>query len=158
MTAQTPERLIYQGETLTLCNEPLGQLHQLLANKSWHFYPADESLRRGYVGTWSIEGDRLYLVKFFARVRQRPIFKSIALEDLFPDYPNGVFAHWFTGELRCPLSGFLNFEDGGFGNASEEDLFLHVNRGVVVGARRVGKVVPTHGVREGAMSTSTSDA
>ena len=130
MTAQTPERLLYQGETLTLCSEPLGHFMEMLA-MPWKFYAFNTSLWRGYVGTWRIEGERLYLTKLQGWVKESEQVKEVGLEALFPGYPDGVFAHWFTGELRCPRGGLLKYVHGGYGSTYEEDLLLQLQRGVL---------------------------
>ena len=48
-----------------------------------------------------------------------------------------VFAHWFTGELRCPSGALLHYVHGGYGSTYESDLFLRVQRGVVLEERTV---------------------
>jgi hypothetical protein len=59
------------------------------------------------------------------------------MEKLFPGYLNGVFAHWYTGELRCPRGALLKYVHGGFHSVYEEDLFLRVQRGVLIDERIV---------------------
>jgi hypothetical protein len=95
------------------------------------------ALWRGYVGTWSIENDRLYLVKLSGNVVTDGQEHAVGLKALFPDYPDGVFAHWFTGELRCPSGALLNYVHGGYGSTYERDLFFRVQRGVVLEERLV---------------------
>ena len=60
MTAQATETMLYEGEELRLCNEPL---EHFLHNQQppVKFMSAHTALWRGYIGTWSIEGERLYL-------------------------------------------------------------------------------------------------
>jgi hypothetical protein len=138
MTAQFSEHLIYQGKELTLCSEPLGPFLQF-SGSTVKFDARCTALWRGYVGTWSIENDRLYLVKLCAYVDDAVNCEVLefGLEILFPDYPDGVFAHWFTGELRCPSGALLNYVHGGFGSTYERDLFFRVQRGVVLEERTV---------------------
>ena len=52
-------------------------------------------------------------------------------EALFPGYPQGVFAHWFSGELRCPSGALLHYVHGSYASSYERDLFIEVRRGVV---------------------------
>ena len=59
------------------------------------------------------------------------------MERVFPEYPNGLFAHWFTGELRCPQGALVKYVHGGFGSVYEKDLFFKVKKGVVVDRRVV---------------------
>lgn len=136
MTAQCSENLIYQGKELRLCAEPLRPFLEFSAS-TVKFHADCTALWRGYIGTWSIEHDRLYLVALKGSVLTDNVLREVGLDALFPDYPDGVFAHWFTGELRCPSGALLNYVHGGFGSTYEKDLFLRVQRGVVLEERIV---------------------
>ena len=127
MTAQAAEKLIYKGEQFSLCNEPLGSFIQ--SNRlPFKFEVTSTALWRGYIGTWTIEQERLYLIA---------IQGSIGMEKLFPGFAHGVFAHWYTGTLRCPQGALLKYVHGGFGSVYEEDLFLDVSKGVMANERLV---------------------
>jgi len=145
MTAQASEKLIYKGETLSLCSQPLGHFLEMAAIP-WRFVAPSTALWRGYVGTWCVEGDRLYLAKLGGWVKEHELAdrKQVGLDALFPDYPDGVFAHWFTGELRCPRGALVEYVHGGFLSTYEEDLFLRVQRGIVLDERviRNGIAIP----------------
>ena len=136
MTAQFSEKLIYQGKELTLCAEPLGPFLESAAS-ALKFHAPNTALWRGYVGTWRIECDRLYLIKLDGHMETDNGVCEVGLDALFPDYPDGVFAHWFTGELRCPSGALLRYVHGGYGSTYEQDLFLRVQRGVVIEERAV---------------------
>ena len=136
MTAQFSEHLLYQGQELTLCAEPLGPLLQF-SGTTLKFEATCTALWRGYVGTWSIDNDRLYLAKLSGNVVTDGQEHEVGLEALFPDYTDGVFAHWFTGVLRCPSGALLNYVHGGYASTYEKDLFLRVQRGVVLEERIV---------------------
>jgi len=56
---------------------------------------------------------------------------------LFPDYPDGVFAHWYTGELRCPGGQRLQISGRLHSVLTEFDVFIAVNKGVVTKERVV---------------------
>lgn len=83
--------------------------------------------------------------------------REVGLGHLFPEYPDGVFAHWYTGELRCPRGALLKYAHGGFLSVYEEDRFFLVQRGVAIGERVVqnGTAKPgaVHGYAIGAMTT-----
>lgn len=146
MTAQFSERLIYQGKELMLCSEPLGPFLEFSASTLKFQYP-HTALWRGYVGTWRIENDRLYLIKLDGWVFADNVTREVGLDALFPDYPDGVFAHWFAGELRCPIGAMLRYVHGGYGSTYENDLFIRVKQGVVLSERVVvnGKADPSQG-------------
>ena len=137
MTAQASEKLVYHGETLALCTTPLGPLVENNA-LPFKFSAPSSALWRGYVGTWVIEKERLYLQKLEGRIlNAKGEMQAVGLEALFPDYPDGVFAHWFSGSLRCPMGALLTYFHGGFASTYEQDLFIDVHQGVVTTERVV---------------------
>ena len=134
MTAQYTERLLLRGEKLSLCTEPLAPYLESGANQIT-FDANTSACWRGYQGTWAIESDRLYLVKLQGGSVTNEGWVERSLADLFPQYPDGVFAHWYTGELRCSKGQLLNYVHGGYASQYEQDLFIDVVRGVVVSKR-----------------------
>ena len=136
MTAQAAEILLYEGEELSLCNEPLELYIEKMPMKV-RFMAPNTALWRGYVGTWAIEADRLYLKSIDATIEGEKGYEEIGMGRVFPEYPNGLFAHWFTGELRCPQGALLKYVHGGFGSVYEKDLFFKLKKGVVVDRRVV---------------------
>lgn len=148
MTAQMTERLIHNGETLSLCDQPLSNYLQTI-RKDFKFEAPSTALWRGYIGTWSIEDGRLYLVKLHGFVSRADEREEVELKDLFPNYPDGVFAHWYTGELRCPKGGLLNYVHGGYASTYEQDLFITVDKGVVVSERVVDNGKAEEGAPQG---------
>ena len=157
MTAQVSEKLIYKGETLQLCSVPLSGYLSAVGSEE-KFSAPHTALWRGYVGTWTIEDGHLYLVKLVGYVNQG---SEVGLSHLFPDYPDGVFAHWFTGELRCPMVEMLRYVHAGFASTCEQDLFIQVDKGVVVSERIVSNGVGTgkssSGYSVGALTTIGSE-
>ena len=136
MTAQYTERLLLRGEKLSLCTEPLAPYLESGANQIT-FDANTSACWRGYQGTWAIESDRLYLVKLQGGSVTNEGWVERSLADLFPQYPDGVFAHWYTGELRCSKGQLLNYVHGGYASQYEQDLSIEVVRGVVVSERLV---------------------
>jgi hypothetical protein len=141
MTAQISERLVYRGETHAMCAEPLAQYFRL-AGENPGFQPSSTMLWRGYIGTWEIRDDRLYLIGLDAKLRDG---SPASLETVFPGFPERVFAHWFNGQLRLPRGELLKYVHMGWGSQYEEDLFLEVSRGIVTGSwtRRNGVALPS---------------
>ena len=136
MTAQVSEVLLYEGEELSLCNEPLELYIEKIPMKV-RFEAPHTALWRGYVGTWAIEADRLYLKSIDATIQGESGYEEIGMDRVFPDHPEGLFAHWFTGELRCPQGALIKYVHGGFGSVYEKDLFFKVKKGVVIDRRVV---------------------
>ena len=129
MTAQVAERLIYGDKEIPLFTNPLSLY---LKQTGISFESPHTANWRGYVGTWQIiESDgveRLYLVKLSAHKTYEEI---IGLSDVFPGYDK-VFAHWFTGDLRCPQGAQLKYRHMGYGSIYEYDLLMEFKQGVLV--------------------------
>ena len=133
MTAQTRERLTYQGESLGMCTSPLGDFFSFCDN--WpRFAQTDTSLWRNFVGTWEIVNDRLYLIGLEATMMDGA---AATLATVFPNFPDRAFAHWYTGALRVPRGELINYVHSGFRSKYEEDLFLDIADGVLTGTRLV---------------------
>ncbi len=156
MTAQFSEQLHYKGEELSLCSEPLGY-YLKTDRQDFELEAPSTALWRGYVGTWTIENKHLYLVKLLGYKATPAGTVEIDLGDLFPDFPDGVFAHWYTGELRCPMGGLLEYVHGGYASTYEKDLFLRFEKGILISERIVDNGVAdpnsTKGYRVGASLT-----
>ena len=70
---------------MTLCTNPLEPYLKSGANPL-RFQASGTSLWRGYVGTWAIENQRLYLVSLQGYVGNMDEVKEVGLEALFPGY------------------------------------------------------------------------
>lgn len=121
MTAQIDEIMLYVGHEGCIEERPLEPYLEATGQSSLfrNDWPA---LRRGYYGTWEIVQQRLYLVNLHGSLREVP--GSVSLATLFLDYPNRVFAHWYSGELRFRLNFHLDL--------LERDVWARIERGVVV--------------------------
>ncbi len=133
MTAQVSETLIYNGKQLMMFTTPLDLY--LKANRL-SFVSPHTACWRGYEGTWEIKGsesnERLYLVA----LRAYRSYEDISgLEDIFPGFPDGVFAHWFSGQIRLPQGNLLKYIHGGYASTYEYDLFLEIRKGIVMNKR-----------------------
>jgi hypothetical protein len=131
MTAQFSEILRYKGEEVTLFTNPLEPYFSKNGIKP-PFISPHTALWRGYVGTWEIKEERLYLVNLECYL---PDNKKGALSTLFPDYPGRVFAHWYSGTLRIPKGERLKYVHGGYGSIYEKDHFIDIYKGVVTESR-----------------------
>jgi hypothetical protein len=56
MTAQTPEKLTYNGEQYAMCTEPLSEF-VAVGGKLPEFVWPDTACWRGYIGEWEITAD-----------------------------------------------------------------------------------------------------
>ena len=131
MTAQVSERLIYGGKEIPIFSNPLSTYIRQTGIK---FESPTTANWRGYVGTWEIKGtpeigERLYLVEIKAHKTYEEI---LGLKDLFPNSPNGVFAHWYSGTLRCPQGNRVKYVHMGYASKYEYELFMEFQQGVLV--------------------------
>lgn len=128
MTAQMRERLIYQGREVSMCTEPLNDYFALSGERPGFSAP-HTALWRGYIGTWKILDDRLYLIELAGQLENGA---EATLATLFPDYPDRVFAHWYSGTLRVPEGKITEYVHAGYGSNYERDRFIKIEKGIVV--------------------------
>lgn len=127
MTAQIAEILCYDGHEVSMCTEPLDDYFSL-AGTAPEFQIKTTALWRGYVGTWEIRNDRLYLIGLSGTLKDG---SEVNVATLFPDYPDRVYAHWYSGILRVPQGKLLEYVHGGYASSYEKDLMINIDRGVV---------------------------
>ena len=110
-----------------MCTNPLSDFFAMGG-----FYPGFESnstaLRRGYVGRWEIVEGRLYLVGLRGTLEDGT---EASVATIFPEFPDRVFAHWYSGTIRIPQGKRLKYVHSGYGSTFEQDLLIDVERGVV---------------------------
>ena len=128
MTAQIAERLRYQGEDVAMYTNPLDNFFAMGGVKP-RFELTSTALWRGYVGTWEIVDDRLYLIELNGRLVGGA---DASLATFFPDFPDRVFANWYSGTIRIPQGKQLKYVHMGYDSAFERDLYFELERGVVV--------------------------
>jgi len=153
MTAQIGEKLIYEGRQVSMCSEPLNQFFAL-GGACPEFEFTCTALWRGYVGTWEIINDRLYLIGLTGTLKDG---SEATLETVFQGYPDRVFAHWYSGTLRIPEGRQIEYVHMGYGSTYERDRFLKFEKGILVGCRvrengTAGDSNSTEGYGVGAMT------
>ena len=130
MTAQFGEKLHYEGRVVSMCTNPLGD-YFALGGAQPDFDCNCTALWRGYVGTWDIKDGRLYLIGLSGSLKDGT---DADLASVFPEFPDRVFAHWYSGTLRIPEGRMLEYVHMGYASKYENDLMIHMEKGVVVGA------------------------
>lgn len=116
-TVQEPDLVWYKGKLLIINNKdgfeidglsyPLSSC-QLKMNWSGNNSGSNTANFRGYIATWEIRNDSLFLVKM-----QNSDFKEIPLIMLFHevDIKNGLFASWYNGYFNAiEENSFLTFD------------------------------------------------
>lgn len=139
MTAQLAEILHYEGKEHAMCDNPL-HLYFRLAGIENNFESPSSALWRGYVGIWEILDGRLYLIGLDGRLKNG---MAANVATFFPNYPDRVFAHWYSGELRLPHGKMLKYVHGGYLSVYEEDVLLTLDKGVVTHIEVRNNGIPT---------------
>jgi hypothetical protein len=130
MTAQIYECLYYNGRKLKMAYLPLEMYLDQLEEKPDFFSPSTANLN-GYIGTWEIKYNKLYLIEIEAHIRGKGI---VGIDYFFPNQKE-VFASWFTGEVRIPEGKELLYVHMGYGSIYEEDIFLKFKNGILENTR-----------------------
>jgi hypothetical protein len=128
MTAQIHERLYYKTKRYGMTAEPLAYYWGLVGSRP-RFQLRNTALWRGYIGSWRVTKDRLYLIGLEGGFEDG---SKLTLEALFPGCPERVFAHWFSGQVRLPQGNILEYVHAGYASVYEADLFLGFEDGVLV--------------------------
>jgi len=121
MRAQTRERLIFPVETEMLSCPPLPEKHPRIASVELEWWSSAN--RRGYVGTWEIKNDCLYLRALggqFKLTRGKPLF-----------------ADWVTGVICIPMGEVLKISPGMLGALHEVEMHVEIEQGKVIATRTV---------------------
>ena len=132
-TAQHPDRLVYKGETVPIFSNPLETFFDA-SHRRPYFPRGSTACWRGYIATWKIENEYMYLVRMQDCTQEK---KEIPLATVFEDRPEPVKADWFSGTLRIPRGNMLRYVHMGYGSVYERDLFLTIEKGKLVGEQVV---------------------
>jgi hypothetical protein len=139
-TSQQPDILIYKNKTYDLFANPLESFYKNEKDRP-HFRVRPDVMStgnwRGYVASWKIEDDHLYLIKLDAwicRGWNENRCQKVNLRRLFGKrYRDGkVLANWFTGVLTMPKGKLLQYVHMGYGSVYEGEITLEVESGHVV--------------------------
>ena len=134
MTAQSSESLYYNGEWKAMYTEPL---ESYLIDSGFgrnHFDPPDTACWRGYIGTWTVKENKLFLIDLKGNLKDRK--ESVNLNYLFPDQEE-VFAAWYSGTVRIIDGELIAYRYAGYDSIYEYDLFLTFDKGVLIKSKRV---------------------
>jgi hypothetical protein len=123
MTAQASEILFYKGEEYQITSEPLTDF---LKNSTKSFNWTNTGCWRGYIGTWKIDNNKLFIVK----LEGNSTSGSVGLDYLFPNQKE-VFANWFSGELKVPQGEMIKYIHRGHFSVYEKDIIFTFSKGII---------------------------
>jgi len=138
-TGQEPDRIIYQNQERMLFSNPLEDYYangRKRPNYMIEPFTTSTGNWRGYVATWQIDGENLFLIKvdsWLCNGATKNSCRQVTLNELFPNKVSGdkVLANWFSGELRVPDGKELQYVHMGYGSTYERDLIFVVKAGKV---------------------------
>jgi len=131
-TAQIPEKIVYEGTEGFLFTNPL-ETYFTKDNPRPEFAAPHTACWRGYVGSWEIREDTLYLTDLKAWMRdEEGKAAPVEFERIFPGKTKPMKADWFTGTLRIPRGKPIRYVHMGYLTVYEYDVFLRVDAGKVI--------------------------
>ena len=136
-TAQIPEKILYEGESGSLLTNPL-ESYFGKDNPRPEFAAPHTACWRGYIGSWEIREDTLYLVDITAWMKDgsgRSV--PVEFETLFPGKTKPMKADWFTGTLRIPRGKPIRYVHMGYQTVYEEEVHLRIEAGKVADRQRI---------------------
>jgi hypothetical protein len=130
MTAQRADIIIIEGKEYPLFTNPLEDYWTKKNPKPPIGLPVT-SCWRGYIATWEIIDNILYLIDITIRTPKG----ETGLVYVFPDTTDKIKATWYSGELRIPQGDCLHYEHGGYESIYASDWFISIEKGEVVSQR-----------------------
>lgn len=139
-TAQVPDIITYEGKKRPLMTNPLETFFKEGERPKFRTSPASTvtSNWRGYVASWEVRDDTLYLVgldSWVCKDLHPENCERADLKKLFGEkFRDGkVKADWFTGDLRMSDGELLQYVHAGYASVYERDIILTVSAGKITG-------------------------
>ncbi|MEA2165097.1 MAG: hypothetical protein QOK37_3224 [Thermoanaerobaculia bacterium] len=144
-TSQAPDILEYGGKTYSVHTNPLSGYLETHPNLLPKPEVVSSGLWRGYIATWSLGKDHLFLkdvrvptaAYMDSGVSEEKQFKSV-MKNLFGETGPRV-ATWFTGHLIVPTGTLVKYVHMGYGSTYSSYLVATVVSGAVREARNLNQ-------------------
>lgn len=139
-TSQIPDRLIYNGDTLSIFANPLEQLYDNDTIRP-NFFGKNEGCEstacwRGYVAEWLIFEGNLYLTGIRSCCYYEDSVKADLKELFGAKFINGkVKADWFTADIISPQGKLLFYVHMGYESLYETELEFQFVKGKLIGTK-----------------------
>jgi hypothetical protein len=135
-TAQFPDKIYYNGKEYNLDSNPLEVYFEKNPNKRPKSEVRSSALWRGYVATFEIIDNQLFLKDIEIQYRDTTSkgsnnynWKSV-LNEVFADQKN-IQVDWYTGLLVLPQGKVVNYVHMGYGSTYQHYTILEFNKGVL---------------------------
>jgi hypothetical protein len=102
MCIQVKDSIIIKGDKYHLYTTPLDS-YWTKRNPKPPVRPTKSTCWRGYIATWEIFKENLYLVNIIYHAHD----DEFGLDYLFPKNTGKIRADWYTGELKIPIGNEL---------------------------------------------------
>ena len=132
-TAQMPDFLIYEGDTLSIFSNPL-EANYTEESRPENFFRGSHcgstACWRGYIAFWTIEDDILYLTHIKSCCYWEDGVEADLTELFGEKYQNEkVKADWFTGEIIAPQGEMIQYQHMGYGSIYEFEKAFVIENG-----------------------------
>lgn len=133
-TQQNSDKLIYKSNLIYIDYYPFEDLVNYEASKNFMKYQEStmcisSDCWRGYVATWVIENDSLFLTNM-----TDPCKNNIKLELIFGKTrvkQGKVFAYWVTKSIKAPFGKFLRFDEKMWSSVFSKSFSCDITKGKV---------------------------
>jgi hypothetical protein len=130
MTTQRCDQIIIKGIQYNLKTLPLDD-YWTDENPKPSLPVIRSSNWRGYIATWEIKSDCLYLLDIEIYTPE----PTKGLNYVFPHMKGKIKASWYTGELSIPQGQLIEHFNDGFNQVFESDWLIEIDKGNVVSQR-----------------------
>lgn len=141
-TAQIPDKIIIEGKEYKLHSNPLEEFFEKYPEKRPRGGIGSTALWRGYVATFEVKNDELYLKDIAVQERDKEAkdsFKTIwrsVKSEVFPE-KDEVKIDWITGILVIPYGKIKNYVHMGYGSSYSKYILLEIEKGSVNEVRKL---------------------
>lgn len=137
MAAQLPDIILIHDKPMDLYSNPL-ENYWKSSNKKRPAFRTTESCKRGYIATWEVHNEQLFLTSMEGDVEKNSLFfgrkfQKYTLKQLFSKSKmKPVKANWFSGKLRIPLGNMTLYEHSDYNSRFEKEIIITVSKGEVI--------------------------
>ena len=143
MTAQIPDKIIYKGEKYPLHTNPMEDYFAKYPDKRPYSTVQSSALWRGYVATFEIIDNQLYLKDIEIEIgtndeqeNYRSSRKSV-INEVFPNQET-VKVDWMTGSLVLPSGKMVEYVHMGYASTYEHYILLEIENGDLKSEKQLG--------------------
>ncbi|GAB5551538.1 MAG: hypothetical protein Sapg2KO_11290 [Saprospiraceae bacterium] len=134
-TAQFPDYLIYQGDTLMLFSNPLEPFFEKRNSREIPNFGGCHTTAswRGYIAWWELRNDSLFLLKIAGCSFNEETDEQADLHLLFPERETekNIFADWLDGLIFNPYGERLHYEHMGYASIYQYERVFTFQKGIL---------------------------